>query len=173
MSEAIISRRGWGEGGKPELRTEYIESSKAWTVPSSIRGNVYVRIFGGGGGGVNDRYCGAGGGWMNNGEIEVNAGEQIEIHIGSGGAYNSSGRNGGSGGTTSFGVYLSANGGQGCHQNPNSRYQSMGGNGGAGGGGGGGGGVGTSIISNNHRFLWMNGGNGGNGMIRITFTNSN
>ena len=121
MAEAIISRRGYEPGGKPELRTETITSNVTWTVPSSIRGNVSVRLFGGGGGGGNV-YAGGGGGggWMNNGEFKVSPGQKIPITIGAGGNV------GVAGGTTSFGSYLSANGG--------GAGSSIGGSGGAGGG---------------------------------------
>ena len=103
MSEAIISRRGYTAAGKPQLMTETITTNIVWTCPN-IRSNVSVRLFGGGQGGYNG--VGGRGGWMNNGEIKVNNGEKVTITIGSGGD------NGGySGGTTSFGSYLSANGG--------------------------------------------------------------
>ena len=49
MSEAIVSRRGWGEGGKPELRTETITGNTNLTVPNYRYNRVSVRIFGGGG----------------------------------------------------------------------------------------------------------------------------
>ena len=67
MSEAIISRRGWGENGKPivpELRTEMIQLNYNWTVPGTISGPVSVRIFGGGAAGTS--FQGGGGGYMNN-----------------------------------------------------------------------------------------------------------
>ena len=113
MSEAIISRRGYGPEGKPRLITETIVTNQSWTVPNDIKGNLSVRIFGGGSGAYHNgglRMWGGGGGWMNNGEISITSGSQISITIGAGG-------NGGqyqtSGGTTSFGTYLSANGGSG------------------------------------------------------------
>ena len=57
MSDAIISRRGWTNEGKPQLITETITYNTNWTVPNH-KGNISVRIFGGGGGG----WSGAGGG---------------------------------------------------------------------------------------------------------------
>ena len=96
------------------LTTEIITSNQVWTVPEHA-GNIYVRIFGGGGSGSTEFVSGfggygggGGGGWMNNGEFYIDAGQSIPITIGIGG----NGRKGGeSGGTTSFGTYLSAAGG--------------------------------------------------------------
>ena len=119
MSEAIISRRGWGTGGKPELQTKIFYDNENWVVPNSLRGNISVRIFGAGGAGYSTG-CG-GGGWMNNAEISVNKGESIPITIGRGGSGTRAG------GTSSFGEYLSANGGS----SGNAR---TGGSGGSGGG---------------------------------------
>ena len=120
MAEAIISRRGWTASGKPELRTEIITSNQNWIVPNSLRGNVSVRIFGAGGAGNNG--AGGGGGWMNNGEVKVTPGQSIQITVGVG-TYK------GSGGTTSFGTFLSATGG-------GYGSGSSGGSGGSGGGSG-------------------------------------
>ena len=108
-----------------KLQTELVTSNKTWTVPNHA-GNIYVRIFGGGGG------------WMNNGELNLGNGQSIQITIGSGGSFgNNTGA--GSGGTTSFGSYLSANGGGGA----TASGVCVGGNGGSGGGGMyGGGGIG-------------------------------
>lgn len=148
MSEAIISRRGYDANGKPELRTEIITGTTNWTVPNSIRNTtISVRIFGGGVYMSN----GGGSGWMNNGEITVTPGQKIDITIGNSGSS--------SGGTTSFGTYLSANGGS-LH------------NGGAGGGSGGrgyqfGGGGGYATIAGGDGGMWGGGGGGG------TSTNQN
>lgn len=80
------------------LRTELITSNQTWTVPSGVSGNrIMVRIFGGGGNGF--KGAGGGGGYMNNGNITLSSGTAVKITIGS------------AGGTTSFGTYLSANGG--------------------------------------------------------------
>lgn len=128
MSEAIISRRGYTAEGKPELRTETITGTTTWTVPNSIKSNISVLIFGGGGGGGNGGGGGGGGGWMNNGEFNIAGGTAISITIGSGGAKEKSG------GTTSFGAYLSANGGSGGIHNAGAFQHA--GSGGSGGGGG-------------------------------------
>ena len=114
MSEAVIAKRysksssSGGPGTEPShLVTEVIVENTNWTVPSGINGNkVSVRLFGGGGGGGNGSHNGGGGGgWMNNADIVVEEGQVISIRIGKGGRYSHSG------GTTSFGTYLSASGG--------------------------------------------------------------
>ena len=165
MAEAIISRRGYDAAGKPRLVTETLITNTNWTVPNDIRGNVSVRIFGGGGGG--GRCSGGGGGWMNNGEVAVNKGETIQIIIGKGGnGAASKTATGSTGGTTSFGVYLSAAGGEGA-------TFGHGGNGGSGGGthyeyriinGGGGTGFqfgGGGVVGPSDGSDGSNGGNGG------------
>ena len=157
MAEAIISRRGYGIDGKPQLRTETITGNTNWIVPLT-RGNnsISVRLFGGGAAGTQS--YGGGGGWMNNGEFtNLTPNQIIQITIGDGG--NNIGTQ--SGGTTSFGTYLSANGGSGINGGSGGGgweggkgYQFGGGGGNANGGdggiwGGGGGG------------FYKNGGNGG------------
>ena len=132
MSEAVISRRGYGPEGKPHVpvfQTKTFTQNTQFVVPETIVDNeISVLIFGGGGGGGNDSSRGApgggGGGWMNNGLITVSPLEVIQITIGLGGNISQDG------GSSAFGVYLSANGGE-CGD-------SRGGNGGSGGGGEGG-----------------------------------
>ena len=106
MSECIISRRGSSSGGTSggNMTSEVIIKNTVWVVPNHI-GNISVRIFGGGGGGNGSESTYGGGGWMNNGEFNINTGSTIPIYIGH------SGNIGNSGGTTSFGTYLSAAGG--------------------------------------------------------------
>ena len=121
MAEAIISRRGYGiEGKPPTLVTNIFTTNTNWTVPNLNNQVFDVRIFGGGGGGIQgptttywERLStGGGGGWMNNDIMTLPAGSTIRITIGAGGkgAIDSDGS---AGGTTSFGTYLSANGGRG------------------------------------------------------------
>lgn len=147
MSEAIISRRG-SSGGKfiGVLKTEYVVENVNWVCPAH-NGNISVRIFGGGG--ASNGSGGGGGGWMNNADLNIPAGTMVPVTIGAGGslAYHFY-LQGFSGGTTSFGTYLSANGGE-FGGNAN------GGNGGAGGGGPNGG-IG-------YQFGGGGGSNGGNG----------
>ena len=125
MSEAIITRRGYTTEGKPELRTELIQTNQNWVVPQGLKGNVSIRIFGGGGGGTYG--LGGCGGWMNNADLSLTPGTSIRITIGKGGTPDQ----GVSGGTTSFGSYLSANGGS----TPSGENYEGGGEGGSGGGG--------------------------------------
>ena len=129
MAEAIISRRGGnggGGGGGGILITNTFVDNTSFVVPNHT-GNISVRIFGGGGGGSRVSSwggAGGGGGWMNNGEFTIANGTSVQITLGMGGGSAMAG------GTSSFGTYLSANGGEG------GKYCN-GGNGGSGGGGGG------------------------------------
>lgn len=139
MGEALMFRAGGGNfdgsnaGGDYELCTQIFESNGTFTMPDNVKdGQVHVRIFGGGGaGGTNSQspYDSGGGcgGYMNNGWVSLGSGSTVQVTIGKGGA--SSYFNASSGGTTSFGTFLSANGGD--------KYSNTSCNGGSGGGGGG------------------------------------
>ena len=140
MGEAILVKAGGGkvdENYDPndkyitswELKTELITSSKEYTVPKAKNQQFSVRIFGGGGGGS---FVPSGSGNMNNGEFKLNKGDIIPIIIGACGQYSGSAINGG---TTTFGTYLSATGGE--AGNKMSGHAGNGGNGGIYGGGGG------------------------------------
>ena len=97
-----------------EFHTEYITTSQTYTIPNHI-GNISVRLFGGGGGG--SLVHGGGSGYMNNGELTIPNGTRVSIVIGTGGNGNSAYENGAfgnAGESSSFGVYLSANGGGGA-----------------------------------------------------------
>ena len=143
MSDAIIRANRYNANityinetiYKYKLHTELITENTNYTIPNHV-GNIYVRIFGGGGGGSSTRSyfdsnglhniaLGGGGGWTNNGEFNISDGNIVYITIGSGGLAKSSG------GTTSFGSYLSANGGSGGGSTGGGIY---GGDGGSGGG---------------------------------------
>lgn len=134
MAEAIISRRG-----KTEPKQNYtlivntIIENGFFSVPEARDQLFSVRLFGGGGGGG---YAGGGGGWMNNADLELEQGQAIAITIGAGGISNAYALNSGgtSGGTTSFGGYLSANGGTAATKSSYT-YNGNGGSGGSGGGG--------------------------------------
>lgn len=110
------------------LKTDIITENKIWEVPGNCLNEkgISVRIFGGGGGaGIAG---GGGGGWMNNAILNLAIYESIQVNIGNGAIYNNTG------GTTFFGSFLSANGGE------STKYTFMGpgicaGNGGSGGGG--------------------------------------
>ena len=171
MGEVMICRGGRGGGNshaglEKVLTTLFFNTNDTWTVPDGIVNNeISVRIFGGGGSGSghngsNSEISGiaGGSGWMNNDVLKVGAGEQISITIGAGGKNNSSG------GTSSFGSYLTAFGG------------SPKGHGGAGGGGSstgtasggigyqfGGGGSSSHGGSGGNGGPWGGGGGGGGG----------
>ena len=129
MSEAIISRRGYGPEGKPHVpvfQTKTFTQNTQFVVPETILNNtIDVFIYGGGGGGArgenSNSSAGGGGGWMNKGTITVTPLETIQIVVGKGGNPTVSGE------SSSFGVYLSANGGSSGGRD--------GGDGGSGGGG--------------------------------------
>ena len=152
MGEAIITSRTGTIGSNTinsnELKTEIFKQSDAFIVPKARNQQFSVRIFGGGGGGGGSGYrghlAGGGGGWMNNAILTINQGETIPITIGKGGAggtivntntmdHTYSGAAGNTGGTTSFGTYLSALGGNGVKLDGNSPYVTPG-SGGSGGG---------------------------------------
>ena len=160
---------------------EEIKETTEWVVPENVVNNEFsVRIFGGGGGGCTVRlnkgagYGGGGGsGWMNNDILKLTSGSVIQITIGSYGqselvSYWSSVSNAGSrqsGGTTSFGTYLSANGGSAATivaNRSNGTYLARGGNGGSGGGGSGGAGGDGGI---GYQFGGGGGWNGGSGGV--------
>ena len=122
MSEAIIARGGKGSvngSSSNQLVANIITITTLFVVPDNVRDNkLYVRIFGaggggsmfGGGGGAGDgthQTYGAGSGYVSNKLIRLNKNEAVYVTIGdSAGWYQTS-----SGGTSSFGTYLSAAGG--------------------------------------------------------------
>ena len=104
--------------------------SGTWTRPEGIN-RVIVRVIGGGGGGSGHAESGAAGGYAEE-VIDVRGISSVYCTVGNGsqsGTYYSG--NGGGGGTSSFGNYLSASGGLGGNQT----YQHCGGLGGLGSGG--------------------------------------
>lgn len=168
---------------KLTLITETITESSIFTVPSNIASKVNVLMFGGGGGGAGGPGSGGGGGGhMSQGSFDLSPLQTVNITIGAGGAGGASNENNGTaGGVTSFGSYLSANGGSGgTYHNElyTDRRAGIGGSGGTGGGGGmsvadasiranggdasyGGGGGGGSIYVNGNSAYGGHGGTGG------------
>lgn len=126
MAEAIISRRGYGTEGKPPapvLKTQLYVENGTFITPNTINNSFSILLFGGGGGGRSQVNSGGGGGGnMNLNTLELPANTSITITIGLGGS------SGQTGGTTSFGTFLSATGGR-CGETTGN-----GGNGGSGGG---------------------------------------
>lgn len=186
MGEALIVSRGsssGGSSGKTLISQIFIENT-VWKAPKIPDQNFSVRIFGGGGSA--GYKSGGGGGWMNNAIIAINAGEEIQITIGEGGRCGSSSDLfGNNGGTTSFGKYLFALGGEtgngstagsggsggGAYYYGGIGFQfgggggtSNGGNGGKWGGGGGGYGKGGCLYENSQNTSQVTGysGLGGN-----------
>lgn len=129
-----------------QLVTEIITANTEWQVPlGGVRNNkVDVRLFGGGGG-KSSYGAGGGGGEMEHAEITIPETGGIQITIGAAGAID------GAGGATSFGTYLSADGGA-----AGSTY-----NGGSGGTGGGGYGDTSSTSNNKKGGAGQYGGGGG------------
>ena len=114
--------------GPTSISTFY--GSGTWTRPEGIN-RVIVRVIGGGGGGSGHAESGAAGGYAEE-VIDVRGISSVYCTVGNGsqsGTYYSG--NGGGGGTSSFGNYLSASGGLGANQT----YQHCGGLGGVGSGG--------------------------------------
>ena len=117
-------------------KTVIITETQDWTVPAHT-GEIDVRIFGGGGGGSggyssNDGTVGGGGGGgghMAHDTFDLAEGTSVVVTIGAGGTGGSSVKNGG---TSSFGSYLSAAGGN----RGEDAGTTTGGDGGTGGGGG-------------------------------------
>ncbi len=146
MGEALIVSRGSGSGDSSvlngRLQTQIFTQDGLFIVPECKDQMVSVRIFGGGGGGC--YMAGGGGGFMNNGILKLSKNEKIQITIGKGGNGDSYSNNANkyisnkyasNGGTTSFGSYLSALGGEcGSMYIQNGYEVKKGGNGGAGGG---------------------------------------
>lgn len=148
MGEAImasVGRSGILPGLKWKLQTRIYTKNDTFVVPGNIKNNeIRVMCYGGGGGSITianqwdyaysgSKRGGGGGGWMNTKIFtNINSLASIKITIGKGGQHGGTAAPG-AGGTTFFGSYLSANGGQaGGYGNAAS-----GGNGGSGGGAGG------------------------------------
>ena len=139
MGEAIMAsaRGGIGSiGGKYKLQVRIFNTNGTFVVPGNVKNNTF-KVMCYGGGGSSDGYCGGGGGYMNIMELDnLPTSVSIPITIGAGGfrnIYNSS-LKGNTGGITTFGSYVSANGGTGGAMN--NFKNSKGGSGGSGGGGG-------------------------------------
>ena len=151
------------------LVIQKISSSCEWIAPKAVKNKFKVFCVGGGGGGgvsyldYNGSYKrlllgagGGGGGYISIAELEIDKDTTIPIVCGAGGGVQEDG------GKTTFGNYLSADGGQAgeSYLNSNSNYHwASGGNGGAGGGGAGY----ENYAGEGLLPISLNGGNGGNG----------
>ena len=111
MGDSLIVRRGGSGDTVGILRTVIIDKTTTWVVPKAKDQTFHIRLFGAGGSGgsfakggsYGGGGSGGGGGYMNNATIALLPGDQIPISIAVG-SYDT-------GGTTSFGTYLAANGG--------------------------------------------------------------
>lgn len=131
MSEAIIARGSTTKEISADIANNtFITSNQYYTVEKS--GNYFIELVGGGGGGWRyagrahtnsmtnswvfwsnvQSWAGGGSGFINNDTIFLNKGEEVYVTIGRyGNAGSSNSNKPTSGGITSFGEYLSANGG--------------------------------------------------------------
>ncbi len=130
-------------------------SNGSFVVPVGVTA-VKVLVVGGGGGGACGHQGGGGSGYVASNLINVISGQSISITVGTGGAGGTTNGSTSSNGTSSsFGSYLTANGGYGT--------QYSGGNGGSGGGGAGNsgyGGAGGTGGLNGYSGAWTGGGTG-------------
>lgn len=98
-----------------------LTTTQSWAVPAAMQlGYIKpkVTVVGGGGGGGTPGSSGFGGGGGGGGGtgssvINLTGVTTVSVTIGAGGAAGSGGGNGGSGGSSSFGAYITANGGSG------------------------------------------------------------
>lgn len=128
------------------LKLSFITESTNWVAPKAVDQRFRVVAVGGGGGnGGGSRSGGGGSGYIIIDEVVIPEGETVSVVCGAGGATKVDG------GNTSFGSYVTANGGK-------AGSPASGNNGGAGGDGGAGGGGGAASTSTTGT-----GGKGGNG----------
>ena len=173
--------QGWAK--RKTLKTEIITATKTWKVPQDIASTISVRVFGGGGGG--SPYGGGGGGHMATKIVDLVKNTEVSVTIGAGGAHNAMG------GVTSFGTYVSANGGESsfsysgalkggghggsgggssCYTTAAVTSYGKGGNGSYGGGGGGGSNETTNTIAGGGDGGTYGGGGGGGGSLTSTWS---
>ena len=109
----IYEASGWVLLARAKLvqKTEIITETSYWTIPDDVKGDVLVRVFGGGAGGSTNSNTptGGGGGEMATYTGALTPGTRYRVTIGKGGAAGSAG------GTSSFGSLVSAAGGSGVN----------------------------------------------------------
>lgn len=145
------------------IKTEIVTQSGVWKVPEGVL-SADVLCIGGGGGESSNNAGGGGGGYLAQKVVDLKNVSSVNITIGAAGSKNSNG------GITSFGSFLSANGGG---HGIASGNNASGGDGGSGGGGlylsggkaqyGGGGGGGYGANGGNGGQYGGGGGGGGGG----------
>lgn len=107
LTDAVTSSGTGGGGGADGY--ELFSASDTFIAPQA--GTYRIFAIGGGGGGDDDEGAGGGSGYVAYTTAILAADESVTITIGAGGARGASG--GSAGGDTSFGGYLTANGGEG------------------------------------------------------------
>lgn len=116
LTDFIGGTSGGGGLNPLTISSQVFTASGTFVAPQA--GKYIVIIQGGGGsGGYADSSIqlgqGGGGGFISHGIITLTDAENVVVTIGSGGASKTSAMIGDTGGTTSFGAYLTANGGEG------------------------------------------------------------
>ena len=126
MGNAILVKAGSG-GGSGGSGAALSSSTMTILAVNTIyacpaAGNYWITCIGGGGGGGKGWYededgweyggGGGGSGYLNQKLVSLSAGEKVQVTIGAGGGWTNN-RPGSTGGTTTFGSYLSASGGTG------------------------------------------------------------
>jgi len=150
------------------LLFDIIRVSGVWTAPKAKNQAFRVFCVGGGGGGgdgtlSSSRGGGGGGGYVSIADLRIPEGTQVSVVCGAGGGA------GGDGGATSFGDYLSAEGGKKGTYAKEANGGGSGGNGGSGGGSAGGtagngsdyGGGGGAAVAKEDKTSVSKGGDGG------------
>ena len=102
-------------GNSQQAGSAKFATSSSWTVPPGV-GRVWVRLFGGGGGGTSPAgadMTGGNGGNAFVGPIAVTPATVIPITVGAGGTAGSGSGTAGAGGSSSFGSFCSTGGGTG------------------------------------------------------------
>lgn len=104
------SAASWGAAGGGMQSMQVFTTSGTWTKPAGI---TKIKVYGVGGGGGGGYYNAGGAGGYFEKFIDVSSVSSVTVTIGAGGTEGAYSTAAGNGGTTSFGAYCSATGGQG------------------------------------------------------------
>jgi len=105
---------GYTYGDTDLVSCRVFTSNGTWNRPTGVT-RIHVQVVGGGGGGTGHGEAGGAGGYAEE-VLNVTSISSVSINIGGGGGGNNYHRTAGNGGTTSFGPYLSAGGGEGARR---------------------------------------------------------
>ena len=105
---------GYAYGDSDLVACRVFTSNSTWNRPTGVT-RIHVQVVGGGGGGTGHGEAGGAGGWSEE-VINVTGISSVAITIGGGGGGVNYHNTAGNGGTTSFGPYLSAGGGEGARR---------------------------------------------------------